>query len=849
MSRRWRPAKGWGAMSIRRIRERAYEILEMGSPGDIAARIINAGLLVLVTLNVAAQIVTPHIPAHLQPYLLWFRWVSVGVYTAEYGLRLWAAGCGQPAGTSLKRLRRLLRPLNVADLAAILSLYLRVWIPVDLRVLRLLRLPPYVYLIRRTLHAPEPPPERPVVEMQLSQVAGELEKARAALLAAEDDDARRIRALVEAVSGEILGAQRLWVLGRRRDGAGDAGDAEKRLADRLEEFATALVEPAHVDSLADLHRAAYERAARPFAALESPSTATQDLAWKGRVACWPVPLAQIGESHFHDLAALQGPAFEQFRRTYLAGLGAGSESILAAMRNATSLAVGPAVAGDRAASVSGQVQQSLNRALNRSRELEEISRASWEAARWELESELEDRLARVVIDTGRYGRLEYSLGRAARWAGLTSTRIVVAARRAVSWAIPEARRWLEGQYEAAAKTAVPLLRWLGVARAEAHEVMEALDQANLASLRERDLPADYLAQFSFTPLTEEDLVVGFERELALIDQAIERWEQERYSSFVLCGERGSGKTTLLNVAQRRLFEEGSEVVRGAVAQKITTGSGLVAFLAELLAIDGVSRLEDLSERLLTGPRRVVLLEGCHNLYMRQIGSLEAIRHLLWLVARTNHHVLWGLCLEENARQYLARWLPFADLFHFDIRIGQRQPSELRRLVMQRHNRSGCRLRYSLDSGNERAVKRQVKRWRSPDEPAVQEVLARIYFEELEELCGANVIVAFYYWLRSVKPTEEDTYEVQPLRALNLDLVRGFSLDQALVLTAVLQHDNATAAELAGVLDSDLIMTRLTLEILINKNILEFDVNSGRCRMNPVALGPVVDMLAGRNLLN
>ena len=58
-----------------------------------------------------------------------------------------------------------------------------------------------------------------------------------------------------------------------------------------------------------------------------------------------------------------------------------------------------------------------------------------------------------------------------------------------------------------------------------------------------------------------------------------------------------------------------------------------------------------------------------------------------------------------------------------------------------------------------------------------------------------------------------------------------------------------AHRLAAVLDADLIQTRLTMEILINQNILELNVDSGRCRMNPVALGPVVQMLAGRNLLH
>ena len=66
-----------------------------------------------------------------------------------------------------------------------------------------------------------------------------------------------------------------------------------------------------------------------------------------------------------------------------------------------------------------------------------------------------------------------------------------------------------------------------------------------------------MVHFAFNPLNDETLFVGFDEELAVIDQAIQRWEDGLTSSFILFGQRGTGKTTLLNIAILRLFDDAS----------------------------------------------------------------------------------------------------------------------------------------------------------------------------------------------------------------------------------------------------------------------------------------------------
>jgi len=110
-----------------------------------ASRIIDAGLITLIVLNVLAVILesVPSIEARFAAFFLWFERFSVAVFTIEYLVRIWSAVEADDDGLKRPwraRLRYALQPLSLADLIAILPFYLGALINVDLRMLRALRL-------------------------------------------------------------------------------------------------------------------------------------------------------------------------------------------------------------------------------------------------------------------------------------------------------------------------------------------------------------------------------------------------------------------------------------------------------------------------------------------------------------------------------------------------------------------------------------------------------------------------------------------------------------------------------------------------------------------------------------
>ena len=155
-------------------RERVYEILELARPGDRLAVMARNALVVLVLLSVLSVILetVPSVQEDFGGLLDRFEIFAVIMFTLEYAMRLWSAP-DYPPWKRLPpwkaRLRYVMTPSALVDLATIIPFYLAYVISADFRVfvmfrlLRLLKLARYspgmrslseaVYIERRALLA------------------------------------------------------------------------------------------------------------------------------------------------------------------------------------------------------------------------------------------------------------------------------------------------------------------------------------------------------------------------------------------------------------------------------------------------------------------------------------------------------------------------------------------------------------------------------------------------------------------------------------------------------------------------------------------------------------------------
>ncbi|MEJ8574279.1 cyclic nucleotide-gated ion channel [Microbaculum marinum] len=146
--------RGRHAAAVARTpRKAAYDIIEEGPTDRLLPKLVDAALIVLICVNVAAVCfeTVPALDAEYHRLFAVIELVSVAIFTIEYVVRLWVAPehmpySAMPPGRA--RLKYALTPYALIDLLAILPFYLSFIVPVDLRLLRVFRLVRFFKLAR-----------------------------------------------------------------------------------------------------------------------------------------------------------------------------------------------------------------------------------------------------------------------------------------------------------------------------------------------------------------------------------------------------------------------------------------------------------------------------------------------------------------------------------------------------------------------------------------------------------------------------------------------------------------------------------------------------------------------------
>jgi len=119
--------------------------MEAAEGDDLLSRIVDYALVGLILLNVTAVVLesVDSIGGPLHGYFAAFEMASVAVFSVEFILRVWSTvevPSGRYRHPVLGRLRYIVTPMALIDVAAILPFYLGVLLGLDLRFLRVLRL-------------------------------------------------------------------------------------------------------------------------------------------------------------------------------------------------------------------------------------------------------------------------------------------------------------------------------------------------------------------------------------------------------------------------------------------------------------------------------------------------------------------------------------------------------------------------------------------------------------------------------------------------------------------------------------------------------------------------------------
>ena len=121
-------------------RHRIHQILEIEHVG--LAKLINIVIMLLITFTVVIVFIEtmPHIQAEYTSWFVWFEYLSIGLFSIEYIIRLWSAAEIDPEQPWRSRWKYAKSPLALVDLISVAPFYLGLFITIDTRYLRVVRL-------------------------------------------------------------------------------------------------------------------------------------------------------------------------------------------------------------------------------------------------------------------------------------------------------------------------------------------------------------------------------------------------------------------------------------------------------------------------------------------------------------------------------------------------------------------------------------------------------------------------------------------------------------------------------------------------------------------------------------
>ncbi len=437
-----------------------------------------------------------------------------------------------------------------------------------------------------------------------------------------------------------------------------------------------------------------------------------------------------------------------------------------------------------------------------------------------IHSEIAEEQAVRQLATG-VERLRSAAGAAGRGAGATwdATRRVVTA----------VRDWVNRQ--------------MGVDEVERAEMLESLEQSLLGEDQQVvALPAIYRQLFDVeADVPWDELLVSRDEELAVVRRGYDRWLEDRSATVAIVGEKGSGKTTLLRLAEQQVFGE-SRIVRTAVGRSVDDPAELLARLAGAFGEDDA---EDLPDRINAQEPAVAVVEDLHHLFIRALGGFDALEAFLELVSATRSNVLWVVTMDEFAWRYLSRTVGLAAHFVHKVSTTNLPPDELERAIMARHEVSGFALRFETESEEESRWSRLLGRGKG-GELTKKEAHRRRFFRELAGIAEGNIVMALFYWLRSIKTIDEHVLVLGDPEIIQLEFLERLPLAHLHTIAAIILHGGLSEAAHRRVFQLPAVESRLQLASLADAHII-FLSRDGEYKINKVLYRPFIRLLASKNI--
>ena len=425
----------------------------------------------------------------------------------------------------------------------------------------------------------------------------------------------------------------------------------------------------------------------------------------------------------------------------------------------------------------------------------------------------------TVLEAGESGWIE--LLRKPRGRRLSRT-IIREGRRRSQTLVHRAAHWGADQWERALETLGGKLP----SRPAANPVVRRTTLRDTLSLpaSKSELPVIYGSLFRLAPIEDRRFLIGRDRELAGLEQALHDWDAGRFAACIFVGARGSGKTSLLNCAACGAFG-GREILRTQFRERSVTADAIDRFLRELLGLTPDADLE----AAFNANRRILMIEEGERIYLRRVGGFEGAYRLMHWIQRTALTTLWILAMNDRAFQALCAGAQFSRVFSHRINAMSVSKVDLENALLERHRLSGLRLEFASPPATDPRISR-IRNWLG-----LEESPQKLYFDSLYQQSGGVFRSAFELWLSSIERVEGEKLKIrQPLEPAFAPLRGELQQQDLFTLLLIQEHGSLEYRELADVLCEEIEVSRARMDRLAALGLIDKDPEHPGLRVRPEA---------------
>lgn len=408
--------------------------------------------------------------------------------------------------------------------------------------------------------------------------------------------------------------------------------------------------------------------------------------------------------------------------------------------------------------------------------------------------------------------------------------------------VPKSRQFFTEQFKVSNTAIINVKKKLGIKTEKPHISHELSDFLRKTEQSLKKLPFVYQRLYQLTPTDEERFFVGRETELEKLTSAFETWENDRFITTALIGEKGSGITSLIQFFLKTIDRE-LPVIHLELSSKIYLPQDYLQFFAKAFEQESFSSNQEIIEFVnQKKTKSIIIIENLQHLYLKVVNGFVCQKMLFDLMTNTWDQLFWLGAYTTYSWEYLDKTIQVSSVFTKEIHLNKFTDETLADVIFKRNYLSGYQIEF-LSSESNKNNKPSAKL----DEKTKQTNLQKSFFKELNQMSNGNVSLAQLYWLRSTHGIEEGIIKIQSLRDFDVSFDKDLPSSYMFALHAILVHDGLIISDYSKVFNLPEYICRNDLSPMLEKGLLIKPKD--KYNINPIIFRQVVDLLRSQNFIN